>query len=71
MVIVALTFFTAGCSSMEPYEYKQEADAEMSSPGLLTGEEGEKVIFKIPKESKDETDQSKAEDDSKDSPNQN
>ncbi len=49
--------FWAGCSSMEPYEYKQEADEEMPGPGLLTGEDGEAVIFRIPDKSQDKPDE--------------
>jgi len=49
--ITALScIFMIGCSSVEPYEYQDEAET-MSGPGLITGEEGEKTIFRIPAES--------------------
>ena len=54
--IVCLIFalgvaFTAGCSSMKPYDYKNEADELKSGPGLISGEKGELTIFSIPDES--------------------
>ena len=42
--------FVAGCSSVEPYEYENEADEIKPGPGLFTGEDGEAVIFHIPAE---------------------
>ena len=50
--------FTAGCSSMKPYDYKNEADEMKTGPGLISGEKGEMTIFRIPDESKDQADES-------------
>ena len=71
--IVCLMFalgvgFTAGCSSMKPYDYKNEADELKSGPGLISGEKGEMTIFRIPDESKDQPDESKASKASKEAP---
>jgi len=46
--------FSTGCSSMEPTDYHDEAEDGMSGPGLITGEEGEKVIFRVPADPKDQ-----------------
>jgi hypothetical protein len=56
--IVCLIFalgvgFTAGCASMKPYDYKNEADEQKSGPGLISGEKGEMTIFRIPDKSKE------------------
>jgi hypothetical protein len=50
--------FTAGCSSMKPYDYKNEADELKTGPGLISGEKGEMTIFRIPDKSKDQADES-------------
>jgi hypothetical protein len=72
--IVCLIFalgvgFTAGCASMKPYDYKNEADEQKSGPGLISGEKGEMTIFRIPDKSKDQPDESKAPKASKETPN--
>ena len=68
-LIIALGVgFMAGCASMESYEYKNEADGQMQGPGLITGEQGEKTIFRIPNKSKDQPDESQAPDVSKETP---
>ena len=65
---IALGFgIMAGCSSMEPYEYKDEAE-EMEGRGLITGEEGEKTIFRIPADSKNQTEETQAADTNKEVP---
>lgn len=56
------------CSSMEPYEYHDEAEEGMSGPGLITGEEGEKTIFSIPADPKDQPEDAQAEDTPKEAP---
>ena len=63
--IVCLMFalgvgFTAGCASLKPYEYKNEADEQKSGPDLISGEKGEMTIFRIPDKSKDQADESQA-----------
>ena len=50
--------FTVGCSSMKPYDYKNEADEMKSGPGLISGEKGEITIFRIPDKSKEQSDES-------------
>lgn len=68
-LIIALGVgFTTGCASMESYEYKNEADEQMSGPGLISGEKGEITIFRIPDKSKDQPDESQAPDASKKTP---
>ena len=52
LMLVAMSGMVVGCASVEPYAYKHEADSEMTGPGLLTGEAGEKVIFSIKDEPK-------------------
>ena len=52
--------FTVGCSSMKPYDYKNEADEMKSGPGLISGEKGEMTIFRIPNKSKEQSDESQA-----------
>ena len=52
--------FTVGCSSMKPYDYKNEADEMKSGPGLISGEKGEMTIFRIPDKSKEQSDESQA-----------
>jgi hypothetical protein len=59
--------FMAGCSSVEPFEYKDEAE-EKPGPGLLTGEDGEAVIFRIPADSKEQPEAAKTEETTKDVP---
>jgi hypothetical protein len=71
--IVCLMFalgigYTAGCASMKPYDYKNEADEQKSGPGLISGEKGEFTIFRIPDKSKEQTDESQAPDASKKTP---
>jgi hypothetical protein len=66
LVLVGLCFltgigFVAGCSSVEPYEYKDEAE-EMPGPGLFTGEDGEAVIFRIPADSEGQPEDAQASD---------
>ena len=56
-----------GCSSVEPYEYHDDAET-MSGPGLITGEEGEKTIFRIPAESEKQAEEAQAGDTIKEAP---
>jgi hypothetical protein len=44
---------TVGCSSMKPYDYKNEADEQKSGQGLISGEKGEITIFRIQDKSKE------------------
>jgi hypothetical protein len=60
--------FTAGCSSMKPYDYKNEADGQKSGPGLISGEKGEITIFRIPDKSKEQSDESQTSEASKKTP---
>ena len=48
LVMVVVVAVTVGCSSMEPYTVDNEAEGMKPGSGLLTGETGEKTIFKIP-----------------------
>lgn len=71
--IVCLIFalgvgFTAGCASMKPYDYKNEADEQKSWTGLISGEKGEITIFRIPDKSKDQADDSQTTEASKKNP---
>lgn len=69
MIIAIGVGFTAGCASWKPYEYKNEADGQMSGPGLISGEKGEMTIFRIPDKSKDQPDESQVPKASKETPN--
>ncbi len=52
---------------MEPVEYQDEAE-ELPGPGLLTGEDGEAVLFRIPDDSKAPPGDSQTEDATKETP---
>lgn len=68
-LIVALgVCFSAGCASMKPYNYKNEADELKSGPGLISGEKGEMTIFRIPDKSKEQADKSQTPEASKETP---
>jgi hypothetical protein len=60
--------FTAGCASMKPYDYKNEADELKSGPGLISGEKGEMTIFRIPDKSKEQADESQTPEASEETP---
>jgi len=51
----------SGCASMEPYEYHDEAESK-KGPGLLTGEDGEAVLFRIPADPEEQPEDVQAED---------
>ncbi len=44
MLVLASGFLT-GCASVEPFDYRPTADEMKPGPGLLSGEDGEFVIF--------------------------
>ena len=52
---------------MEPVEYQDEAE-EMPGPGLLTGEDGEAVLFRLPDDSKAPPEDVQAGDPTKEAP---
>ena len=60
--------FTVGCSSIKPYDYKNEADELKSGPGIISGEKGEITIIRIPDKSKDQADESQTPEASKKTP---
>jgi hypothetical protein len=60
--------FIVGCSSMEPYDYQNEADEMKPGPGLLTGEDGEAVLFRIPADSKEKPQETTTEEATKEAP---
>jgi len=66
-IVVGIGLISA-CSSMEPYEYQSEGDEMKSGPGLITGEDGEAVIFRIPDKSKDQKEEPQAADTNKEAP---
>jgi len=47
VTLISIISFAAGCSSMQPYQYK-DPNEEMPGPGLISGETGEKTIFRLP-----------------------
>jgi hypothetical protein len=59
---------TAGCASMKPYDYKNEADEQKSGPGLISGEKGEITIFRIQDKSKEQVDESQTPEASNENP---
>ena len=65
---IALAFgFAVGCSSVEPFEYHDAAEVK-PGPGLLTGEDGEAVLFRIPADPQDQPEDAQAKETAKQAP---
>ncbi len=46
ILVLSVVFFT-GCANVKPFDYQPTADEIKPGPGLLSGEDGEFVIWSL------------------------
>ncbi|MFH2060520.1 MAG: SHOCT domain-containing protein [Pseudomonadota bacterium] len=52
--------YTTGCASKKSFDYTPVSDEMMSGPGLISGQQGDITVFRIPDKPKGKTDESPA-----------